>query len=75
MLLFEGNCEKYYKFFQALFWLMFYCFFKTKICCYVVACDLVSLFPFCLGDEVKKNAWSQVSYVVDNIIEAKHSKS
>ena len=22
----------------------------------VVTCDLVSLFPFCLGDEVKKNA-------------------
>ena len=55
---------------------MFYCCFKTKICGYVVTCDLVSLFPLCLGDEVKKkNAWSQVSYVVDNIIEAKHSKS
>ena len=50
MLLFEGNCEKYYKILPGAILVDV----LLKICCYVVTCDLVSLFPFCLGDEVKK---------------------
>ena len=51
MLLFEDNCEKYYKILPGA---ILVDVLILKICCYVVTCDLVSLFPFCLGDEVKK---------------------
>ena len=52
MLLFEGNCEKYYKILPGA--ILVLCFTVVLRPRFVVTCDLVSLFPFCLGDEVKK---------------------